>query len=223
MLNSLIEATTKPSTTGTAGHGDLYIIAAPSGGGKTSLVSALLKRDPQLELSVSHTTRKPRPGEVEGQQYHFVSEASFLKMVAAGDFMEHAQVFDHYYGTNKQAVARQLAENKDVVLEIDWQGARQVRTMFERSCAIFIIPPSLTILRKRLNSRGQDSEQVIDRRMRDARAEISHWQEFDYLVVNDDFDTALEELVAIINDHRARRPHKVNEAHQNLAQLLGSS
>lgn len=210
-------------TTTVAGHGDLFIIAAPSGGGKTSLVSALLKRDPRLVLSVSHTTRAPRPGEVDGQQYHFVSEASFLKMVAAGDFMEYAQVFDHYYGTNRQAVARQLAENKDVILEIDWQGARQVRSVFEGSCAIFIIPPSLATLRSRLNSRAQDSEQIIDRRMRDAQAEISHWREFDYLVVNDDFDAALEELLTIINDHRARRPHKVNEAHQNLAQLLGSS
>lgn len=210
-------------TTTVAGHGDLYIIAAPSGGGKTSLVSALLKRDPRLVLSVSHTTRAPRPGEVDGQQYHFVSEASFLKMVAAGDFMEYAQVFDHYYGTNRQAVARQLAENKDVILEIDWQGARQVRSVFEGSCAIFIIPPSLATLRSRLNSRAQDSEQIIDRRMRDAQAEISHWREFDYLVVNDDFDAALEELLTIINDHRARRPHKVNEAHQNLAQLLGNS
>lgn len=210
-------------TTTVAGHGDLFIIAAPSGGGKTSLVSALLKRDPRLVLSVSHTTRAPRPGEVDGQQYHFVSEASFLKMVAAGDFMEYAQVFDHYYGTNRQAVARQLAENKDVILEIDWQGARQVRSVFEGSCAIFIIPPSLATLRSRLNSRAQDSEQIIDRRMRDAQAEISHWREFDYLVVNDDFDAALEELLTIINDHRARRPHKVNEAHQNLAQLLGNS
>lgn len=210
-------------TTTVAGHGDLFIIAAPSGGGKTSLVSALLKRDPRLVLSVSHTTRAPRPGEVDGQQYHFVSEASFLEMVAAGDFMEYAQVFDHYYGTNKQAVARQLAENKDVILEIDWQGARQVRSVLKRGCAIFIIPPSLATLRNRLNSRAQDSEQIIDRRMRDAQAEISHWREFDYLVVNDDFDTALEELVAIINDHRARRPRKVNEAHQNLAQLLGNS
>lgn len=211
------------ATSGIAGHGDLFIIAAPSGGGKTSLVNALLKRDPRLVLSISHTTREPRPGEVSGQQYHFVDEDSFLAMVEAGDFLEYAKVFDNYYGTNRKVVAQQLAENKDVILEIDWQGARQVHTMFERVCAIFIIPPSLATLRNRLTARAQDSEQVIDRRMRDAQAEISHWQEFDYLVVNDDFDLALEELATIINDHRLRRPHKVNEAHQNLAQLLGSS
>lgn len=217
-------AETRPGvgTDGIAGHGDLYIIAAPSGGGKTSLVNGLLKREHRLVLSVSHTTRDPRPGEVDGQQYHFVSEKVFLQMVAEGDFMEYAQVFDHYYGTNRKTVAQQLAENKDVILEIDWQGARQVHTMFKRVCAIFIIPPSLATLRNRLTSRAQDSEQVIDRRMRDAQAEISHWQEFDYLIVNDDFNVALEELAVIINDHRARRPFKVNEAHQNLAQLLGS-
>lgn len=205
------------------GHGQLFIIAAPSGGGKTSLVSALLKNDPRLVLSVSHTTRAPRPGEIEGQQYHFTDVPAFLQMVDDGEFMEYAQVFDHYYGTNSKAVSRQLAEDKDVILEIDWQGARQVHAIFEQVCAIFIIPPSLETLRKRLTSRGQDSQQIIDRRMRDAQAEISHWAEFDHLVVNDDFDTALEELRAIINDHRQGRQKEVNQAHQNLAQRLGSS
>ena len=205
------------------GCGQLFIIAAPSGGGKTSLVRALLKDDPRLVLSVSHTTRAPRPGEVEGQQYHYTNVPDFLEMVDAGEFMEFAQVFDHYYGTNSKAVARQLAQDKDVILEIDWQGARQVHAIFEDVCAIFIIPPSLETLRDRLTSRGQDSQQIIDRRMRDARAEISHWAEFDYLVVNDDFDLALEELRAIINDHRQGRKHKVNQEHQNLAQRLGSS
>ena len=203
-------------------HGQLFIIAAPSGGGKTSLVRELLKNDSRLVLSVSHTTRDPRPGEIEGQQYHFTNEAEFLKMVDAGEFMEYARVFDHYYGTNSKAVAKQLAEGKDVILEIDWQGARQVRAIFEQACAIFILPPSLETLRKRLTSRGQDSAQVIDRRMRDAQAEISHWAEFDYLVVNDDFATALEELATIINDHRHGLQHKVNLAHQNLAQRLGN-
>jgi guanylate kinase len=202
--------------------GQLYIIAAPSGGGKTSLVRALLQKDPRLVLSVSHTTRDPRPGEVEGQQYHFTDETEFLKMVDDGEFMEYAQVFDHYYGTNSNAVARQLAKGKDVILEIDWQGARQVRAMFEQVCAIFILPPSLETLRNRLTARGQDSRQVIDRRMRDAQAEISHWAEFDYLVVNDDFDIALEELATIINDHRQGRQNKVDQAQQNLAQRLGS-
>jgi guanylate kinase len=204
-------------------HGSLFIIAAPSGGGKTSLVNALLKHDPRLVLSISHTTRAARPGEVGGQHYHFVSEAEYQQMVNNGDFMEHARVFDHYYGTNRKSVALQLEQGRDVILEIDWQGARQVRDVFPDCCLIFIIPPSLEILRKRLTSRRQDSAEVIQRRMRDAQAEISHWAEFDYLVVNDNFDTALEELLAIINDHRERKPHKVNKNHQLLAQQLGRS
>lgn len=203
------------------GRGSLFIIAAPSGGGKTSLVNALLKNDPRLILSISHTTREARPGEIDGQHYHFVSEAEYQQMVTNGDFMEHAQVFDHFYGTNRNSVALQLEQGRDVILEIDWQGARQVRTVFPDCCLIFIIPPSVEILRKRLTGRGQDSEKVIQRRMRDAQAEISHWAEFDQLVVNDNFDKALEELRAIINDHRKRQPHKVNKNHQLLAQQLG--
>lgn len=204
-------------------QGSLFIIAAPSGGGKTSLVNALLKQDPRLVLSISHTTRAARPGEIDGQQYHFVSEAEYEQMVDNGDFMEHARVFDYYYGTNRKSVAAQLRQGRDVILEIDWQGARQVRKVFTDCCSIFIIPPSLEDLRKRLTSRGQDSVKVIQRRMRDAQAEISHWAEFDYLVVNDVFDIALEELQAIINDHRDRKPHKVNKNHQLLAQELGRS
>ena len=204
-------------------HGKLFIIAAPSGGGKTSLVNALLKQDPRLVLSISHTTRPARPGEIDGQHYHFVTETDFLHMVGNGDFMEHAKVFDHYYGTNRQSVVHQLEQNRDVVLEIDWQGARQVRAVFPRCCAIFIIPPSLQTLRRRLTGRGQDSHEVINRRMRDAQAEISHWAEFDQLVVNDNFDTALEELATIINDHRMQRSHEVNKDYQHLAQQLGRS
>ena len=204
-------------------QGSLFIIAAPSGGGKTSLVNALLKDDPRLVLSVSHTTRAARPGEVDGQHYHFVSEADYQQMVKHGDFMEHARVFDHYYGTNRHSVATQLKQGQDVILEIDWQGARQVRKVFPECFSIFIIPPSLEDLRKRLTGRGQDSAEVIQRRMRDAQAEISHWAEFDYLVVNDKFDVALEELRAIINDYRERKPHKVNKNHQLLAQQLGRS
>ena len=204
-------------------HGSLFIIAAPSGGGKTSLVNALLKHDPRLVLSISHTTRPARPGELDGQHYHFVTEPEYEQMVKNGDFMEHAQVFDYYYGTNRKSVALQLEQGLDVILEIDWQGARQVRTVFPDCCLVFIIPPSLDDLRKRLTGRGQDSAKVIQRRMRDAQAEISHWAEFDHLVVNDNFDTALEELLAIINDHRNRKPHKVNKNHQFLAQRLGRS
>jgi len=206
----------------TNGRGNLFIIAAPSGGGKTSLVNALLKRDPRLVLSVSHTTRQPRPGEVDSSHYHFISEAKFKQMESHGDFMEYARVFDHYYGSNRHSVATQLQRDQDVILEIDWQGARQVRKTFPDCCAIFIIPPSLETLRTRLTGRAQDSADVILRRMRDARAEISHWEEFDQLVVNDNFDTALEELTTIINDHRMGRSHKINKHYKHLAQRLGS-
>ena len=204
-------------------RGNLFIIAAPSGAGKTSLVHALLERDPRLVLSISHTTRPPRPGEINAHHYHFVTQPEFEQMVDAGEFMEHARVFDHYYGTNRKSVAQQLEQGRDVVLEIDWQGARQVRSVFPQCCLIFIIPPSLEILRKRLTARGQDSASVIERRMNDAQTEISHWAEFDQLVVNDDFNTALEELLAIINDHRLDKPHQVNKDYQHLAQRLGKS
>jgi guanylate kinase len=204
-------------------RGSLFIIAAPSGAGKTSLVSSLLERDPRLVLSISHTTRPARPREIDGRHYHFVSESAFEQMVESGDFMEHAQVFDHYYGTNRHSVGSQLEQGHDVILEIDWQGARQVHSAFPDCCLIFIIPPSLEALRQRLTNRGQDSAAVIQRRMKDAQTEISHWAEFDQLVVNDDFNTALEELLAIINDHRMQKPHRVNEAYQHLAQQLGKS
>ena len=204
-------------------RGSLFIIAAPSGGGKTSLVNGLLKRDPRLVLSISHTTRLARPGEIDGVHYHFVSEAEYEQMVNNGDFMEHAVVFDHHYGTNRNSVELQLEQGRDVILEIDWQGARQVRSAFPDCCLIFIIPPSLETLRNRLSGRGQDSAQVVQRRMRDAQAEISHWAEFDRLVVNDHFDAALEELLAIINDYRNKRPHKINKNYQHLAQELGRS
>ena len=204
-------------------RGSLFIIAAPSGAGKTSLVNELLKRDPRLVLSISQTTRPARPGEIDGQHYHFISEAAYEHMVDNGGFMEHARVFDHYYGTNRNSVALQLETGHDVILEIDWQGARQVRFAFPDCCLIFIIPPSLEALRERLTGRGQDSAEVIQRRMRDAQAEISHWAEFDQLVVNENFDTALEELLTIINDHRIQQPHPVNKAYQHLAQELGRS
>jgi len=205
------------------GRGYLFIIAAPSGGGKTSLVKALLNHDPRLALSVSHTTRQPRPGEVDTEHYHFISTAKFESMVSNGDFIEHARVFDNYYGTSRQLVSQQLGQNRDVILDIDWQGARQVRTVYPGCCTIFIIPPSLEILHKRLTRRAQDSNNVIQRRMRDARAEISHWAEFDHLVVNDNFETTLKELTAIIKDHRMQRTHKTDRRHQHLAQRLGSS
>jgi guanylate kinase len=200
--------------------GRLFVIAAPSGGGKTSLINGLLKRDPRLSLSVSHTTRQARPRETDGQHYHFVPEVEFERMVSEDEFLEHARVFDHLYGTNKKTITVQLEQGYDVLLDIDWQGARQVHSAFPGSCLIFIIPPSLESLRQRLTRRGQDSDSVIQRRMRDAQAEISHWAEFDQLVVNDDFDTALEELLTIINDHRREQPHQVNKNYQHLAEEL---
>jgi len=206
-----------------ATRGSLIIIAAPSGGGKTSLVNALLKSDPRLTLSISHTTRPARPGEKDGQHYHFIDEVEYERMVNDGEFLEHARVFDYHYGTSRNSVLSQLERGRDVILEIDWQGARQVRQSFPDCCLIFIIPPSLGALKKRLTGRGQDSAKVIQRRMRDARAEISHWAEFDHLVVNDEFDVALEELAAIINNQRKGLPHKANKNHQLLAQQLGRS
>jgi len=202
-------------------RGNLFIIAAPSGGGKTSLVNSLLKHDSHLALSVSHTTRPARPAEKDGQHYHFVLEAEFEEMKKNGEFLEYARVFDHHYGTSRTTVASQVDQGRDVILDIDWQGAKQVRLVFPDCCSIFIIPPSLETLRERLTGRGQDSNDVIQRRMRDARSEISHWDEFDQLVVNNNFDTALEELLTIINDHRNNKPHKVNKDYQILAQQLG--
>jgi guanylate kinase len=202
-------------------QGKLFVIAAPSGGGKTSLINGLLKLDSRLSLSVSHTTRQPRPGETDGQHYHFVSETEFEQMVKNSEFLEHAKVFDHFYGTSRKSISAQLERGLDIILDIDWQGARQVRSAFPDSCLIFIIPPSLEVLQQRLTKRGQDSALVIERRMRAARAEISHWAEFDQLVVNDDFDATLEELFTIINDHRKQIPHKVDKDYQRLAEQLG--
>lgn len=182
--------------------GTLFIIAAPSGAGKTSLVKELVEQVDDLIVSVSHTTRSPRPGEQDGVNYHFVTQDAFLGMMERGDFLEHAKVFDNYYGTSQGWVEEQLNVGKDVILEIDWQGARQVRCIMPDCIGIFILPPSRQTLEDRLRSRGQDSEEIIARRMQDARNEISHYGEFDYLVVNDDFETALVDLAAIIRDRR---------------------
>jgi guanylate kinase len=198
----------------------LYVVAAPSGGGKTSLIAALLERDPRVRLSVSHTTRAPRPGEQDGVHYHFVNEERFLQLVSQDAFLEHARVFDHYYGTGRAAVEQQLAEGCDVVLDIDWQGARQVRQSFPACRSIFIVPPSLQELHRRLTRRGQDNDAVIRRRMRDARNEISHWDEFDFLVINDEFDDALADLQSIIRHGRAQRDHQREREAEILAELL---
>lgn len=185
--------------------GTLWILSAPSGAGKTSLVTALLARLDQIRVSVSHTTRAPRPGEEDGVHYHFVSSAEFENLLARQEFLEHARVFDNRYGTSRIWVEEQLATGTDVILEIDWQGARQVRAQLPEAIPVFILPPGLPALEQRLRGRGQDDEAVIARRMADAEAEISHYPEYDYLIFNDDFDTALAELQAIVLARRARR------------------
>lgn len=195
-------------------------MAAPSGGGKTSLIRALLEKDERVSLSVSHTTRAPRPGELTGIHYHFVDDETFVRMVEENAFLEHAQVFDHRYGTGRDAVSRKLAAGYDVILDIDWQGARQIRENFPGCCTIFILPPSLATLRKRLAKRGQDSDDVIERRMKDAKAEISHSSEFDFVIVNDDFDDALADLQSIVRHRKLYRPERKDHNEDLVAELL---
>lgn len=184
--------------------GNLFTVSAPSGAGKTSLVKAVTGRLSGIAISVSHTTRAQRPGEVDGVDYHFVSPERFEEMVEAGAFLEHARVFDHFYGTSQASVEAQRREGLDVILEIDWQGAQQVRRLMPGSISVFVLPPSRETLERRLRGRGQDSEEVIARRMRDALTEMSHFSEADYLVINDAFETAVEELSAVIIAQRLR-------------------
>jgi guanylate kinase len=202
--------------------GQLFVVSAPSGAGKTSLVNALLEHDPQLVISVSYTTRAPREGEVNGRHYHFIDQQTFEALREAGEFLEWAEVFGNLYGTHGRTTRDVLASGKDVILEIDWQGARQVRESFPGCHGIFILPPSLETLRARLGHRGQDSEDVIEGRMAKARAEISHCGEFEHVVVNDDFEQALAELRTIIGDCRGRRPRERSRPDGLLAELLGS-
>ncbi|GGA67161.1 guanylate kinase [Arenimonas soli] len=187
-------------------RGTLFIVAAPSGAGKSSLVNAVLAKEPGIALSISFTSRAPRPGERHAQHYHFVSKEEFVRMVAAGDFFEHAQVHGDYKGTARQSVEPQLAAGKDVLLEIDWQGARQVREQVPDCVSVFILPPSRDALQTRMRNRGQDSEETIARRLAAAREEMSHYDEFDYVIVNEHFDAAAAELRAIFVAHRLRRP-----------------
>ena len=196
--------------------GSLFIVAAPSGAGKTSLVNALVEQQSDVRLSVSHTTRPAREGEVNGRDYFFVSQENFAQMRDAGAFLESATVFDNSYGTSSETVLAQLQQGLDVILEIDWQGAEQVRRNFPESTSIFILPPSKAALEQRLRGRGQDNEEIIARRMRDAENEMSHYVEFDYLIVNDQFDVALSDLAAIII---ARRHSIVVQKQVNLELL----
>ena len=200
--------------------GTLFIVSAPSGAGKTSLVRALLERDPRVQLSVSHTTRARRAAERDGDHYHFVDLATFELMRAGEQFLEHAQVFGNYYGTSREAVTQRLQHGIDVVLEIDWQGARLIRQQMSGSVGIFILPPSLAHLRARLQSRNQDDTKIIEQRMQAAVQEISHYQEYDYLIVNDDFDTARAELGAIVNAQRLRQTVQANRLRGLLADLI---
>ena len=206
------------------GSGTLYILSAPSGAGKSSLLKALLESmSRELALSVSHTTRYPRPGEVDGEDYYFVDGVAFEGMAKRGEFLEHAQVFDNRYGTSRQAVADQLATGVDVILEIDWQGARLVREQMPEAVSIFIMPPSQEALQQRLKDRGQDDDEVIARRMRDAVSEMSHYDEYDYLVINDVFQEALDELVLIMRSGQLRLAPQVGQHAALLADLLASA
>ncbi|NOT16698.1 MAG: guanylate kinase [Sulfuriferula sp.] len=185
-------------------QGNLIILTAPSGAGKTSLVRALLTQDKGVSLSISYTTRAPRPGEEDGCDYHFVDTATFMDMLAQGAFLESAEVYGNHYATSEQWIRDALKTGQDILLEIDWQGAQQVRRLFPDTVGIFIVPPSLTVLQTRLQGRGQDSAEVVARRLAAAREDISHVGEFDYVIINDDFNTALADLQAVIQACRLR-------------------
>jgi guanylate kinase len=199
-------------------RGRLYVVSAPSGAGKTSLVKALMEREPRIRFSVSYTTRKPRPNEVPGRDYHFVTTERFAEMAARGEFLEHAQVFDNSYGTGAHTVEEALANGEQLLLEIDWQGAAQVRARLPEARSIFILPPSRASLEQRLRARSTDTDAVIKRRLQDAAQDLTHWAEFNYVVINDRFETALADLQAIVEDREghlaAQRPevtHLVSE------------
>jgi guanylate kinase len=206
----------------TDSRGRLYVVAAPSGAGKTSLVKALLEKEPRVRLSVSYTTRTPRPSEVPGRDYHFVEMKRFEEMIAQSEFLEYAQVYDNYYGTGLRTVQEALSIGEQLLLEIDWQGARQVRARLPEARSIFILPPSRRSLEERLKARSTDSAVVIERRLRDAAQDLAHWNEFDYVVINDRFEQALADLHAIIEERGghllARRP----EVERLVAELLHS-
>lgn len=198
-------------------EGTLFIVSAPSGAGKTSLVKALLERDPELSLSVSCTTRPMRPGERDGVHYHFLTQERFRAELSEGAFLEHAEVFGNFYGTREVDVRHCIASGRDLMLEIDWQGARQVRERFPAAVGVFVLPPSIQVLEQRLRGRGTDSDEVIARRMTQAHDEMRHYDEYDYLVVNDRFETALDALAAVILAERQRLAHQ----RPRLASLLG--
>jgi len=202
-------------------RGKLFVIAAPSGAGKTTLVRALMTRVPSLRFSISYTTRKPRPNEQHGRDYFFVDHAEFERMAAAGEFLEHARVFDNYYGTSKPQVEGMLRDGENVLLEIDWQGAQQIRRALPECQSIFILPPSRAALEQRLRGRQTDNDEVIARRLRDSIADMSHWNEFDYVVVNDNFERATAELEAIVAGRGQALRRDRSELQTLLPGLLG--
>lgn len=203
--------------------GTLYTVSAPSGAGKTSLVETLIERHPELQVSVSHTTRQMRPGEIDGVNYHFVSEQTFTEMLEQSQFLEHARVFGNLYGTSQLWVEEQLAAGTDVILEIDWQGARQIKQLLPQALSIFILPPSRATLEQRLTNRGQDDAEIIAGRMAEAVEEMSHYVESDFLIVNDDFKLALDELAAVIVSQRLRTPGQSQRLQPLLGDLLSQS
>jgi guanylate kinase len=199
-------------------RGRLFVIAAPSGAGKTSLVRALMEQERSLRFSVSYTTRRQRPTETHGHDYFFVDKDEFEAMVARGEFLEHARVFDNHYGTARAQVESSLQAGQDLILEIDWQGAQQIRRAMPESVSIFILPPSREELERRLRGRGTDSEDVIQRRLRDAASDMTHWDEFDFVVVNADFERALADLLAVV---RGSEPERAAVSRPGLAELAG--
>jgi len=201
--------------------GNLFIVSAPSGAGKTSLVGALLASTPGIELSISYTTRPPREGEVDGKNYHFVDRATFLEMSGRGDFLESAEIYGNLYGTSQSWIKSQIDAGRDLLLEIDWQGASQVRRLFPAAISIFILPPSIEILEQRLHGRGKDTPEVIARRMRAARDEISHVAEFDYVIINDKLDEAVRQLQAVVLAEDVRRTRQMAR-HQELINQLST-
>ncbi|UBM25288.1 guanylate kinase [Pseudomonas sp. p1(2021b)] len=201
--------------------GTLYIVSAPSGAGKTSLVTALTKDDPKIRVSVSHTTRAMRPGEQHGVNYHFVKHDEFKALIEQGDFLEHAEVFGNFYGTSRSALQQTLEQGYDLILEIDWQGAQQVRKLMPEALSVFILPPSQQALRQRLDNRGQDSEEIIEGRMKEAVSEMVHYNEYDYVIINDDFDVALKELKAVFVANRLLLKKQQQRHRALLEQLIG--
>ncbi|MBL4914497.1 guanylate kinase [Shewanella schlegeliana] len=202
-------------------RGNLFIVSAPSGAGKSSLISALLRDQPvDMQVSVSHTTRQPRPGEENGQHYHFVNQDEFKSLIADGAFFEWAEVFGNYYGTSRVTIEQTLEKGIDVFLDIDWQGAQQVKKLMPESIGIFILPPSRTELERRLTGRGQDSEEVIAGRMAQAVSEMSHYNEYDFVLVNDDFDKALADLLAIIRSQRLTSASQIHTQNGMIKDLL---